>query len=174
MGAGERSPALPGGTDPFGGGLLFLLGNFAWFYWFRWERFWPVILVIFGLFLRSIAGGLGHGRSPAERGLIGPLLLIFIGVLLLLQTLGVLSWDVWLQIWRSGRGADPRGHPLLFGREQPVLGAVLSLLLVAVALAYVCLDRRLRTPSSLEPKRSGDRASPNRSRCHWNRPRPPT
>ncbi len=72
----------------------------------------------------------------------------------------------------SGRGADLVGIQLLFGREQPVLGAVLSLLLVAVALAYVVWIGVSRHPI-LGSNLSGlDGASTNRSRCHWNRPRP--
>ena len=44
----------------------------------------------------------GNGRSKGRRrGLVGPVILIAIGIIFLLQNLDLLPWDVWTVIWRG-------------------------------------------------------------------------
>jgi hypothetical protein len=78
--------------------------------------------------------------SPARRenessGLIWPILLITAGVILLLNTLGILSWTVWNGIWRLWPLALIFiGLELLFGRRSRGFSYVLAgLLIVTVA-----------------------------------------
>jgi hypothetical protein len=70
-------------------------------------------------------------RPTRRRGLLGPLVLIGLGVIFLLNNLGILSWSVWatlIRLWPVlliGFGLD-----LLFGRRS-LLGSVLVVLVVA-------------------------------------------
>ena len=74
-------------------------------------------------------------RPPRRSGLVGPTLLIGLGILFLLNNLGVLSWAIWPEIVRLwpllliAVGLD-----LLFGRRS-ALGSLLAALLVLAALA---------------------------------------
>ena len=71
-------------------------------------------------------------RSP-RRGLpVAGLFLITIGVLLLLQTLGILSWDIWLNLWRFWPALIIIvGVGILLGRRAPLLSSgIVALLLV--------------------------------------------
>jgi len=44
----------------------------------------------------------GNGRSKGRRrGLVGPVILIAIGIIFLLQNFDLLPWDVWTVIWRG-------------------------------------------------------------------------
>lgn len=74
-------------------------------------------------------------RPPRRGGLVGPVMLIGLGIVFLLNNLGLLSWDVWpalLRLWPIlliGLGLD-----LLVGRRS-----VIGSLLVAIALLAVML-----------------------------------
>jgi len=76
-----------------------------------------------------------HRSGP--RSFFWPILLIGIGVMLLLNNLGVVAWSTWNLIWRFwplilvAIGID-----VLFG-QRSVLGAVLSALLVLAILASI-------------------------------------
>jgi hypothetical protein len=67
-------------------------------------------------------------RSPS---LVGPLILIGLGVLFLLNTLGVLPWGIWATLWRLWPvililiGVD-----LLFGRSYPWLSAAVAVVMI--------------------------------------------
>lgn len=80
--------------------------------------------------------------------LFGPLLLIFIGVLFLLNNLGVLPWDIWLQLLRLwpifliGAGLD-----LLLGRRS-ILGSLVVAVLVIALLVGGLAFITSRTPST--------------------------
>jgi hypothetical protein len=85
-------------------------------------------------------------RQPRRISFLGPVLLIAAGVVLLLNTLGILDWSVWWQLLRLwpilliGAGLD-----LLLGRLSvwgSLLGAVLVLAVLAGAL-WLSLDEDL-------------------------------
>lgn len=77
--------------------------------------------------------------SFSQRGVpIGALLLIAVGVVLLLQSLGVLSWDLWATLWRFWPVVLlVIGVNLLLGSRYPIAvsGIVAVLLAGAVGLA---------------------------------------
>ena len=66
-----------------------------------------------------------------------PVLLIAVGVLLLLNTLGVLPWSFWQAIWRFWPLVLVLiGVELMLGRGNPWLSALLALLVVGVVVAF--------------------------------------
>jgi len=73
-------------------GVILLLNNIGVLSGNVWEmiwRFWPLLLIVLGL------------DSLFRRGSItGPLFLIGLGMVFLLNNFGVLAWDVWFTIWR--------------------------------------------------------------------------
>jgi len=78
-------------------------------------------------------------------GLVGPLILIAVGVILLLNNLGVLSWEIWDLLWRLwpliliGIGLE-----ILLGRRAS-WGTFLAVVLVFLIAAGVFLARWLTT-----------------------------
>ena len=78
-------------------GLLFLLHNMG-FWFFRMDRLWPIILIVIGgwLFARRWGVfGMCDGCSCAQcraRSLMGPAVLVTLGILFLLQTQGIASF----------------------------------------------------------------------------------
>lgn len=97
-------------------GLLFLADQVFWLPLDAFERFWPVILILFGV---------GHLFSPERRG--GVPWLLVAGVILLLHTTDVLtlrdSWPLFIvaagfgSIWRGWRGQSRRDLPACCDRE---------------------------------------------------------
>lgn len=72
-------------------------------------------------------------------GLVGPILLISIGVLLLLNTLNVLPWGIWGTLWRFWPVLlILLGLEVLFGRRSRV-GSLLVLVVAAIAIIAVIL-----------------------------------
>jgi hypothetical protein len=75
-------------------------------------------------------------RRPVRRGsLVGPVILIGLGVVFLLNNLGILSWSVWeviLSLWPVLLVAA--GLDLLLGRRS-IWGSLLALVLTAAVLA---------------------------------------
>ncbi|MBI4203103.1 MAG: hypothetical protein HY532_08340, partial [Chloroflexi bacterium] len=72
------------------------------------------------------------------------LLLIVTGVLLLLQTLGVVPWGMWIDLWRLWPVLlIAAGVAILLGRGAPWLAGfiIVALLAGVVALAYTASDR---------------------------------
>ncbi len=78
-------------------------------------------------------------------GLVGPLILIAVGVILLLNNLGVISWEIWDLLWRLwpliliGIGLE-----ILLGRRAS-WGALLAVVLVFLIAAGVFFVRWLTT-----------------------------
>lgn len=74
-------------------------------------------------------------NEPKRRpGLVGPVLLISLGILLLLNNLGVLTWGVWEVIWRLWPVLlIAAGIEIIFGR-QSALGGLLAALVIAAAI----------------------------------------
>jgi hypothetical protein len=71
-----------------------------------------------------------------RRGLIGPLLLIGIGVLFLMNNLGTLNWSVWELIFRLWPVfLIAAGLDLVIGRGS-VWGAILAVILVVAVVAF--------------------------------------
>jgi hypothetical protein len=66
-------------------------------------------------------------------GLFGPILLIFVGILFLLNNFGLVSWDIWFQLLRLwpillvGAGLD-----LLIGRKSMLGSLVVAVIIVAL------------------------------------------
>jgi hypothetical protein len=114
FGTGDRtdlSKVPVGAVVLIGLGILFMLHNIGWF--FSMDRFWPIILIAIGGWLFARRYGLvGHTTYDCDRcrarGLMGPAVLVTLGVLFLLETQGVIS----------------------FGRTWPVLLVVIGLVKV--------------------------------------------
>lgn len=76
-----------------------------------------------------------YGR-PRRRGpsIVGPLILIALGVVFLLNTLEMLPWDVWESLWRLWPLVLVLiGLEILLGRGNPWLGAFIGFIVVGVA-----------------------------------------
>jgi len=126
FGAGEKldtSKVPVGAIVLIGLGILFLLHSLGiWEYGF--ERFWPLILIVIGgwLFARRwgmLGGYVGcHCERCRSRGLIGPALMITIGMLFMLEEFSSIgfhrTWPVILlvigamKLWQSN--ASTEGH----------------------------------------------------------------
>lgn len=79
--------------------------------------------------------GRGHPRSG---GLLGPLILVLLGVLFLLNNFGIVDWSIWSQLWRLWPLVlIAVGLELLVGRRSPALSLIILLLLVAAAVAFL-------------------------------------
>lgn len=73
-------------------GLLFLLNNFGMLTGNLWDliaKFWPILLIVWGL-----------DAVVRREGIVGPTLLIGVGAVFLLSNLGYLALDVWIAIIR--------------------------------------------------------------------------
>ena len=76
-------------------------------------------------------------RGPHSRSFFWPILLIGVGILLLLNNLGIVAWSTWNLLWRFwplvliAIGVD-----IIFG-QRSTLGAILSALLVLAILAVI-------------------------------------
>ncbi len=76
-----------------------------------------------------------NGRQPKRISFLGPILLIAVGVILLLNTLSILDWSIWwrlLRLWPVLLIAA--GLDLLLGRVS-IWGSLLAALLVLAVLA---------------------------------------
>jgi hypothetical protein len=96
-GEGKSVPAIA--IILIGLGVLFLLHTMNIFE-FGLDRFWPLILIFFGGWMLARQWGLISGRRYGcqcdrcrMRRLIGPAVLLTIGILFLLQSLGVVDFD---------------------------------------------------------------------------------
>ncbi|MHB1414432.1 MAG: LiaI-LiaF-like domain-containing protein [Chloroflexota bacterium] len=80
-----------------------------------------------------------QGNSPSRRrqgrrSIVGPLILIALGVIFLLNTMGVLPWNAWSVLWRLWPLVLVLvGVELLFGRDYPWLSALVAVLVIAAA-----------------------------------------
>ena len=106
-------------------------------------------------------------RPPRRSGLVGPTILIGLGLLFLLNNLGVLSWAIWPEIARLwpllliAVGLD-----LLFGRRS-ALGSLIAALLVLAALvaaiwwtnSWVGVGAPLASETLTQPLNEAKRAS---------------
>jgi hypothetical protein len=75
---------------------------------------------------------------------LGGLLLVAVGVLLLLQTIGVVPWGLWLELWRFWPVLlVVAGGLILLGGRAPLVAtlAALALLIASVGGAYALADR---------------------------------
>ncbi len=78
-------------------------------------------------------------HRPRSRSFFWPILLISVGVLLLLNNLGVVAWSTWNLIWRFWPLVlIAIGIDVLFG-QRSALGAILSALLVLSILAVIAV-----------------------------------
>ena len=83
-------------------------------------------------------------QKPRSRSLFWPILLIGVGVMLLLNNLGIVSWNTWNLIWRFWPLVLVAiGIDVLFG-QRSVLGAVFSAMLVLALMAVIALGPRPR------------------------------
>ncbi|MER3458484.1 MAG: hypothetical protein C4309_07525, partial [Chloroflexota bacterium] len=74
-----------------------------------------------------------------RRGLIGPILLIAIGIVLLLNTLNVLPWGIWGTLWRFWPILLILiGLEILFGRSSWV-GSLIVLIVAVIAIVAIVL-----------------------------------
>ncbi len=80
--------------------------------------------------------------TQERRGLpIGAIIVIAIGVLFLLQNLGVLPWSLWTQAWRLWPVVlIVIGINILIGRRYPLVAAALILLVVGGSLAWLAAN----------------------------------
>ncbi|MHB1132328.1 MAG: LiaI-LiaF-like domain-containing protein [Chloroflexota bacterium] len=82
------------------------------------------------------------GQPERRRGssLVGPLVLIALGVIFLLNTMGVLPWNVWESLWRLWPLVLVLiGLELLLGRGNPWLSGFVALLAIGVAAFFLVL-----------------------------------
>lgn len=76
-------------------------------------------------------------RGPS---VVGPLILIALGVVFLLNTLEVLPWDVWESLWRLWPLVLVLiGLELLLGRGNPWLSAFIAIMVVGVGAVLIFL-----------------------------------
>jgi phage shock protein PspC (stress-responsive transcriptional regulator) len=134
-------------------GVLLLAVNAGIFNWVQWRTMWPLIFIGLGVVLlarqtnwgRCVAGAYGAprpipptGPAPARRrrgSIVGPLILIFIGGIFLLQNMGVLAPSVWGSLWRLWPLVLVMfGLELLFGHRLNWLVAIIGLIAVVFAL----------------------------------------
>lgn len=123
FGTGERgdSSNLPAGAlILIGLGVLFLLHTMGIFF-LSLDRFWPVILIAIGvwLFTRRCGWAGLSATSRRAQNLVGPAVLVTLGVLFLLETQDIISfgrtWPVLLvvigliKVLRGPRGGSPPG-----------------------------------------------------------------
>jgi hypothetical protein len=72
---------------------------------------------------------------PRGRSIVGPLILISLGVLLLLNTVGLVPWSVWDTLWRFWPVALILiGLELVLGRGNPWASALLIAVVLALAV----------------------------------------
>ena len=72
-------------------------------------------------------------RRPLQGGIFFPLILIFVGVMLLLNTMGVVAWSAWWRLWPLWPALLVLiGLDILMKRSPLVLRIVLALLMAAV------------------------------------------
>lgn len=114
-------------------GLIFLLDNLHLLPWSGWElfwRFWPVLI---------IAGGLDDLIRKGQ--LVGPAFSISLGTILLLNTLGMLGWDIWWTLFRLWPIIlIAIGLELVFGRRSKIGEVVAALLVVGVVVGALSLN----------------------------------
>lgn len=107
-----------------------------------------------------------HEKSPRPRSVVGPVILILIGVIFLANNLGFMGWDVWSTLWRLwpvlliAAGVD-----IMFGRNHNWGGWVAAGLVVAVvagtlifAPVFVVESGRESVQQIAEPVGSATRA----------------
>ena len=110
-------------------------------------------------------------RPPRRGGLVGPAILVALGVVLLLNNLGYLGWGVWetlVRLWPLLLIAI--GLDLMIGRRT-ILGSALVALLVLAALGMAILWTGFWLPTGVavtseddQPAARGGRARRHR---HW-------
>lgn len=114
-------------------GLIFLLDNLHLLPWSGWElflRFWPVLI---------IAGGVDD--LIRNRKLVGPAFSISLGTILLLNTLGMLSWEIWWTLFRLWPIIlIAIGLELVFGRRSRIGEVVAALLVLGVVIGALYLN----------------------------------
>lgn len=114
-------------------GLIFLLDNLHLLPWSGWElfwRFWPVLI---------IAGGVDDLIRNGK--LVGPAFSISLGAILLLNTLGMLSWEIWWTLFRLWPIIlIAIGLELVFGRRSKIGEVVAALLVVGVVVGALYLN----------------------------------
>jgi hypothetical protein len=117
-------------------GIVFLLRNLGNLQGDAWDtilRLWPLILVAIGL------DGIWQ-----RHGLAGPTFMIGLGIVFLLDSFGLLAWDVWdllLRLWPVLVVAI--GLDMVLGRRNAwgaVLAVLLTLALLAGAAWYIGSD----------------------------------
>lgn len=100
-------------------------------------RLWPLLLI-----------GAGMSSLVRRRAVLGPTVLIGLGVVLLLSGFGLLTWTVWEVLSRCWPVLIIAvGLDLIVGRRS-LLWALLALLLAAVLVFGLLLDTGLRSGSS--------------------------
>jgi hypothetical protein len=78
-------------------GVLFLLQT-AGVFEFGWDRVWPFFLIGLGIWMFAVRGGwvgsrrISHYRSGRRRTMVGPVVLVTVGILSLLESYDGLRW----------------------------------------------------------------------------------
>jgi uncharacterized integral membrane protein len=71
-----------------------------------------------------------------QKDFVGPIILIVLGVLLLLNTTGVVPWEAWESLWRFWPALLILwGISIIFGRGSPA-GRILVLALLALFIVF--------------------------------------
>jgi hypothetical protein len=120
-------------------------------------RYWPILLIVLGLLV--FVRGIGHRGS-----IVGPVILIGLGIVLQLNNLGTLSWSIWevvFLLWPILLVAA--GLDILIGRRS-ALGSLLALTVTLALMIWMLwlfgVDEAFGgTASSAEINQSLDGAS---------------
>lgn len=138
----RRYPRIAGPLILIGLGILFLLGNLGLpDIWGTVWRLWPVLLLGWGVegLVRPWYWRVRFNGTEVEQryhSVTGPVILLFLGTIFLLQNFGVLQWYAWAGIWRLwpvvliGLGLD-----MLLGRRSRILAVAVALALLASLVA---------------------------------------
>ncbi len=89
-------------------------------------------------------------QQPRSRpGLVGPVILIGLGVIFLLNNFGIINWNIWNTLWRFWPVLlIVAGLDLLIGRRSTLVSLLLALLLV-VALGFGVWYLNAQSPAAM-------------------------
>jgi len=99
---------------------------------------------------QSPAAPVVTGRPRRGTPIVLPTLLIAAGIILLLQNLKVLPWDIWYQIWRLWPLVlIAIGLDLLFGRRNALVSLLIVLAVLGGGAAFLYYNGGLQGPGNL-------------------------
>jgi hypothetical protein len=84
-------------------------------------------------------------RRGRRGGLVGPVIIVSVGIMLLLNSTGLIGWQIWDSLWRLWPVlVIALGLDLLLGRSSARRSAVISLVLIMILLPAAWFSSRLQ------------------------------